>query len=1219
MTTRLLVFFCLTLSIIACKDTEKTISSSSRPQDPWVFRSVLDLKPRMLTLALNDKIWVAYHTEHGAIYKAWNGIVYFDGAVYTEQHGPQPLSIGDGYAVSKYEKPWLILENGKDTVQAIVNYKGHKFVGDHVQLMYEVSDSMHKVIALVTEEVEAIADKNITLQRTFSIKGLKPGIGLGLMTNVSSIVGKESIVTSGNYQITNSIERNFATDKKCLDIEGILLLNNGTTTFNVDFMQTPTIKNTNIAGGNQEKEEEGLPYGATLISKSDCKTCHNKNLKTVGPSYAMIAEKYNSDESTIRSLVQKVKNGGNGVWGNVAMSAHADLPEDDIKQMVEYILSLDVASDKKTVSNDAAKNYTHSTIDTNQFLPGAITKVYDAKAGIDKLPDFSKLKLKQAGIKNNFDNIDGAEFADLTDNFALSAEGYLKINKAGVYNFELWSDDGSKLYIHDELLIDNDGSHGTEGKFGKVKLDVGYHPFKMEYFQGGGGKYLSLDWTKPGDKAAEVIPAENIFHMPDSENEFSKYSLPMATASKIPGNKAILAGVHPAFTLTQARPTDFKPKVGGMDFLKDGSLIVSTWDKEGAVWKISNAQSGNPSKMKATRIAFGLAEPLGVKVVDDTIYVMQKQELTKLVDTNGDGIMDEYLTLCNDWKVSSNFHEFGFGLEYKDGFFYATLATAIVPGGASVDPQMKDRGKVIKINKNTGALSFIASGLRTPNGIGLGYNNELFVADNQGDWLPSSKIVHITDGAWYGSRSVDPEGTKLLKEKPPVVWLPQDEIGNSPSTPSYINVGPYKGQMIHGEVTHGGIKRVFVEEVNGVLQGAVFRFTQGLEAGVNRIKWGPDGALYIGGIGNPGNWAQASKQWYGLQRLAYNGKSVFEMLAVRAKANGVEIEFTEPLSKGEGLDPKNYEILQWYYKPTIAYGGPKLGEAKLPVKSVTISDDRKKVFLELSGLKAGHVVYVHLINGIISEPGNTLWSTEAWYTMNELSKEKGIIVKSTESFADNSLTNQEKAEGWQLLFDGKKIDQFKNFRKPSIGSGWVINDNAIHLNAVKENGKWQAKDGGDIITKEAYENYELKLEWKITNCGNSGIIFNVVESEKYDYVWQTGPEMQVLDNTCHPDSRYISHRAGDLYDMIESIYPCAKPAGEWNKVTIRNYKGKVDFYLNGYKTVSFTMHTDDWKKMVAKSKFKDMPGFGLAKIGHIALQDHGDKVWYKNIKIKKLT
>ena len=116
----------------------------------------------------------------------------------------------------------------------------------------------------------------------------------------------------------------------------------------------------------------------------------------------------------------------------------------------------------------------------------------------------------------------------------------------------------------------------------------------------------------------------------------------------------------------------------------------------------------------------------------------------------------------------------------------------------------------MKISKETGAIAFLATGLRTPNGIGIGIDNEIFVADNQGDWLPSSKIVHVTKGDWFGSRSVDFEGTATLKEKKPVVWLPQDEIGNSPTTPSYLNDGPYKGQMIHGEVTHGGVKRVFV-------------------------------------------------------------------------------------------------------------------------------------------------------------------------------------------------------------------------------------------------------------------------------------------------------------------------------------------------------------------------------------------------------------------------
>ena len=251
----------------------------------------------------------------------------------------------------------------------------------------------------------------------------------------------------------------------------------------------------------------------------------------------------------------------------------------------------------------------------------------------------------------------------------------------------------------------------------------------------------------------------------------------------------------------------------------------------------------------------------------------------------------------------------------KTGIFYNTLAIAILPGGASANPQAPDRGKVIKINKETGAVEFVAHGLRTPNGIGKGVDDELFVADNQGDWLPASKILHITKDAFFNSYAVARDQVGQLEVKQPVVWLPQDEIGNSPSTPSYLNDGPYKGQMIHGEVTNGGVKRVFVEKVNGEYQGVVFRFIQGLEAGVNRLTWGPDGALYIGGIGSTGNWRQNGKLWYGLQRLKYNDKTTFEMLAVRAKSNGVEIEFTEALPQHVGWNTNEYNVEQWYYLP----------------------------------------------------------------------------------------------------------------------------------------------------------------------------------------------------------------------------------------------------------------------------------------------------------------
>ncbi len=251
--------------------------------------------------------------------------------------------------------------------------------------------------------------------------------------------------------------------------------------------------------------------------------------------------------------------------------------------------------------------------------------------------------------------------------------------------------------------------------------------------------------------------------------------------------------------------------------------------------------------------------------------------------------------------------------------------------------------------------------------------------------------------------------------------------------------------------------------------------------------------------------------------------------------------------------------------------------------------------------------------------GQQLWSTAYWNSLKKIPQEEFDKKPTAQVALPNTLTGAEKAAGWELLFDGKTMNKWRNFRKKTIGSSWIINDDAIHLNAKKNpNGHWQAANGGDILTKNEYENFELRLEWKITACGNSGIIYNVVESDQYDFVWQTGPEMQVLDNTCHPDAKYPTHRAGDLYDMIECKYETVKPSGQWNQVRLIIKEGHVEHWLNDKKVVEFQMFDDHWREMIANSKFRDMPGFGKAKKGHISLQDHGDPVWYRNIMIKEL-
>ncbi len=1206
------------VSFFSCSKDTETLTEEGRPHDPWVFRSVIDDMPRAITFALDKDLWVAYSAKNASLYKAWKGVVDFDGAVYTSAHGPQPKIVGDAYIQNAHAQPW-VTKSGSVISPATVNYKGHRMLGEEAELMFDVISASGKTIS-VTERPEAIRDENgvLSFERTFTVSGLSGNEELGLMTNFSSIVMKNNIETNGNLEVKSENEKTVG-KVTALEIDGILWMNKTEATrLNTTLATKPLIENPfkkNVA--QLATANEGL----TLISKSDCRTCHNINSKTVGPSYMSISRRYASNDENKSYLAGKIKAGGSGVWGNQVMTAHPDLPQSDLDKMVTYILGLVPEDQKENTGGDASSSsipeLAGEKVNESNMILGVLTKTYNLPSGVDKLPDFSTLgRPIQAGIMPNYDNINDTKFTDLVDNFGLTAEGYIKIEEDMSATFRMWSDDGSKLYIDEQLIVDHDGNHGVSSKEGTVSLKEGYHPFKIEYYNGLGGKFLSFNWKPEKASTFEIVPAGILYHDRSRSSETQGLSLPMSIRNTIPGDKTALTEMHPSFDLSMARPNNFTPKVGGMDFLPDGRLAVSTWDAEGGVYLLTNAGGGGVITPK--RIASGLAEPLGLKVVDGNIYIMQKQELTKLVDTNGDDIIDEYITVTDDWDVSTNFHEFGFGLEYQDGYFYGALATAILPGGASKQPQIQDRGKVVKINKETGEINFVAQGLRTPNGIGEGVDGELFIADNQGDWLPASKIVHVSEGAFFGGRSVDFAGTANLREKKPVVWLPQDEIGNSPSTPSYLNVGPYKGQMIHGEVTHGGIKRVFVEKVNGEYQGALFRFMQGLEAGVNRVTWGPGGQLFMGGIGNPGNWQHTGKNWYGLQRMKYNEKSTFEMLAIRAKSNGIEIEFTEPLKEGDGWNTSEYEIRQWYYKPTAAYGGPKLDNRRLTVRSANVSADRTKVFLELAGMKRDHVIYVHLNEMFVSEKGNDLWSTEAWYTMNNIPSTPGQkTARPSYTKRDNTLTPPEVAAGWELLFDGNSLDNFRNFNKQTIGKAWEINDGAIMFNPEA---KMSDEDGGDIITKGAYDNFEFELEWKIGNCGNSGIMYFVNEdgNDKLKAPFHSGPEMQVLDDICHPDTKYPTHRAGDLYDLIECKYVTVKQAGSWNKVRIVSNNGKMEHWQNGRKVVEFTMFDDNWKRMVANSKFVEHPLFGTFKKGHIALQDHGDPVWFKNIKIKKL-
>jgi len=681
---------------------------------------------------------------------------------------------------------------------------------------------------------------------------------------------------------------------------------------------------------------------------------------------------------------------------------------------------------------------------------------------------------------------------------------------------------------------------------------------------------------------------------------------------------ARLTAVHPSFTLDNVAPQGFEPKVGGMDFRADGRLLVASWDLDGAVYLI---EPGAPPATRVRRIAEGLHEPLGLSVVDDRLFVLQKQELTELVDIDGDDIIDRYVTISDDWPASANFHSFAFGLLHRDDHFYFLLSICVLPGGASCPEQLPTQGKLLRADF-AGNVEVVASGFRTPNGIAGGDNGAIYVTDNQGDWLPASKLVRIRNGGFYGSRAVPDAGVMGRAELPPSVWLPQDEVGNSPTQPLALREGPYAGQLIHGDVYNGGIKRVFLEQVGGQEQGAVFHFSAGFQGGVNRLLRGPDNAIYVGEVGNPPNWGEYGKAWHGVERLRWAGNNAFEILAVRARSDGFDIELTQPLAADVQVETDDLLARQWFYLPSEQYGGPKYNTTQLGVTTLTRSEDGRHLRARVQGLREGHVVYLRLNDRLRAADGAKLWTAEAWYTMNRLpsSGESSPVASSGTPAAGLPAE-----DGWRELFDGATLDGWRNYGGQGPIRKWRVENGSLTRTEAGVFPLWgiiksTLFGGGSndlIYYREKFRNFELSLQWKVAANGNSGI-FYLVADETEKNPWLTGLEMQVLDNEGHSDGQIETHRAGDLYDLVAANPETVRPPGEWNDVLIRVQDNRIEHWLNGVRVVEVTRGSEEWNSLVKASKYADMPRFGRADSGYIVLQDHGDRVWYRNIRVRTL-
>ena len=433
-------------------------------------------------------------------------------------------------------------------------------------------------------------------------------------------------------------------------------------------------------------------------------------------------------------------------------------------------------------------------------------------------------------------------------------------------------------------------------------------------------------------------------------------------------------------------PPDLDLLITGMDWLGDGRLAVCTWP--GEVYLLDGLlHDDGPVTFK--RLAKGLNEPMGLLVRDGKLYVSQKPELTEIAFDEKNG-RTEFTRVSADWGYSGHYNAFSYGpVLDRDGRF--VLANA----GHSGRWDIKFMGWAIRRGSN-GTMDGVASGFREPNGIGVfGSERDIFVTDNQGHWTAVCELNHLRPGKYFGRPSSTPDPKNMYKGRatftPPAIWFPYS-LARSISGMAEIRdsrFGPFKGQLLVGDFQNALVTRVFLEKVNGEYQGAVFPFITGFRSGVNRLSFGPDGNLYVGGLQR--TWTSIAPDPASLERVTFTGNIPFSIRKVEAQADGFLLTFTEP-AKPSAADPDNFDVSQFRYAYHSDYGSPRFNHAgekdsqtPIEVTNATLSANRLELRLSLSEWKEGHVTQVRCFD-MISEAGKNLWHDTFHYTLNQIPK-----------------------------------------------------------------------------------------------------------------------------------------------------------------------------------------------------------------------------------------
>ncbi|HLY11928.1 MAG TPA: DUF6797 domain-containing protein, partial [Planctomycetota bacterium] len=451
------------------------------------------------------------------------------------------------------------------------------------------------------------------------------------------------------------------------------------------------------------------------------------------------------------------------------------------------------------------------------------------------------------------------------------------------------------------------------------------------------------------------------------------------------GTLGSAGGAYEVDTLTapDENPWQSWLRFTGLDFFSDGRAALCTWS--GDVWIVSGIDA-SLGRLSWRRYATGLFQPCGLRVVDDRVYVVARDQITVFRDLNGDGEADYYENFNNDCTEKGNYHEFAMDLntDPQGNFYYAKGGLgANFPGG----PVAAHHGCFLKVSKDGKRLEVVATGLRAAAGSGVGPKGELTASDNDGHWGPASRINWVMPGRYYGDPFTAHRNPAPADFEPPLCWIHRS-VDNSSGGEVWVTGGkwgPFEGHMLHLSYGTCSLFNVLPEEVGGRMQGGIVRFPVTFASGVLRGRFHPlDGQFYAAGLRG---WSTSGTREGCLQRVRYTGQPARMVSGMHVRKDAIELSFTDPVDPASAGDPESWIVQQWNYRYTGNYGSAdysvadpkKQGRDPVDVASIAVSADGRTVTLSIPGLQP---VMQMLIKGRIKAADGTPLSPEVWNTIH---------------------------------------------------------------------------------------------------------------------------------------------------------------------------------------------------------------------------------------------